>query len=351
MSNNYVSPKGLRRRGKTWHLSFTPSKGEKQRHVSLHTDDYQTALQKAQAIRERPQLAGIGIWEEDMGNYCKFRIERRSMSETTITSTMEACLRFFEFTGKKTAREITEEDVGKFITHLESLKRTQSTINTYHARLSAFFNFLVQFHKVEENPFDEWGVHKIIPSQIAREKWLGKDEIKKLISKCKDRNLKFVLYCGFHAGLRKQEIIMSKPSYFDIQQRKLNIPFTDETPVEEKTHRFRTKNLRSRTIPLSDEFHRFLTTFPMGKTFCLEKKGKGFGQRYRYDFRRPLDEFFKEQHVNLTTHGMRHSFASNCIMAGVSTFKVAAWMGNRERTVETHYAHLATGRGDLDGVF
>ncbi len=37
-----------------------------------------------------------------------------------------------------------------------------------------------------------------------------------LISECPDRELKFILYCGFHAGLRKGEIVQARPEWFDL---------------------------------------------------------------------------------------------------------------------------------------
>ena len=41
-----------------------------------------------------------------------------------------------------------------------------------------------------------------------------------LVSECLDREMKFILYCGFHAGLRKGEIVQARPQWFDL---KLNI--------------------------------------------------------------------------------------------------------------------------------
>ena len=282
-----------------------------------------------------------------MDAYLAHRRHTRSMTEDTIRSTEDTIRHFFNVTKKQTVRQIGEKEIEKFYMHHWESK--QATINTYTARLTAFYSHLVRFHKIEENHFHKYTPHKIVPSQVAREAWIDKKEIRRLLNACKDPRLKFILYMGFHCGCRKKEVIMSRPTWFDMKQRKLNIPFGELLTFEpfkgkpERQYFFQPKNKRDRSIPLSREFYRFLRTqfhFEENQAWCLEPKSKGFGERYRYDFRRPLEEFFEEHGVgHLTTHGMRHSFASNCIMAGVSTFKVASWLGNRERTVETHYAH------------
>jgi integrase len=100
-------------------------------------------------------------------------------------------------------------------------------------------------------------------------------------------------------------------------------------------------------------------TFRKNQIWCLEgKKGKGYGKRYRYDFRKPLEAHFRKCGVVnpitgklLGSHQMRHSFAANCVRAGKPTLQVASWMGNRERTLEQHYAHVLPDKGALKGVF
>ncbi len=359
MASNYG--KGIRQRpagtGK-FYLSFTPRPGDKQREVCLETRDYAEAVQMAEVIRNRPQIKGLGTYVQDVKDYTDARMRRRSMSPETARSVIEVSELFFPFIQKDNVRLAGRKDARLWLDYLENKPVAQATLTTYHARLTAFYNWLVSEGRVDKNPFLNAAPHRIPPSQIARTAWIDKKEIRKLLSACRDKNLKFVLFMGFHCGMRKQEIISATNDWFDLQQHKINIPFfeshvSDIEGVEERF--FRTKNLRDRSVPLSDEFMAFLRKHPFrkGTHYAIEPEtaGKGLGKRYRWDFRRPLTEFFKKNNVQLTTHGMRHSFASNCIMAGKSTFRVASWLGNRQRTVEVHYAHLATGKGDLDNVF
>jgi site-specific recombinase XerC len=47
--------------------------------------------------------------------------------------------------------------------------------------------------------------------------------VKILIEECEDPALKFILYAGFHAGLRKNEIVNAKPSWFNLELGVLNV--------------------------------------------------------------------------------------------------------------------------------
>ena len=53
----------------------------------------------------------------------------------------------------------------------------------------------------------------------------------------------------------------------------------------------------------------------------------------------------------ITMYGMRHSFASNFLIAGVSDVKVSRWLGHSDtRMVHRHYGHLLSYDGDINAV-
>ncbi len=359
MPPKYAKPgKGLRQRGKAWYLSFTPEPGAKQVSICLHTEDKAEAETRAQAVRNRPQSVGLGTWKDEMEFYFQYRKERNTMTAATRRSTEEVLTQFFRVVGCDTSKEVHKAEVLAFKADLEKRGVGLATMSTYNARLLAFFEFCVRWERIFENPIRRyWEVVRIPPSQLARDKWIDKIEIRRLLRKCKDDDLKFVLFMGFHCGLRKKEIIMARPHWFDMQAERLNVPYLEVTQIDytdgsQKEFIFTSKGKRDRSIPLTRYFRIFLNTrFKMGNVWCLEPKHKkGFGKRYRWDFRRPLEAYFKKMGVDLNTHGLRHSFASNAIRDR-STLEVASYLGNRERTVETHYAHIRSGKGALDKSF
>lgn len=47
-------------------------------------------------------------------------------------------------------------------------------------------------------------------------------------------------------------------------------------------------------------------------------------------------------------HALRHTFASNCLRAGIDPVRVAEWMGDTVKTVVDFYAHFMPGRSNAD---
>ena len=83
------------------------------------------------------------------------------------------------------------------------------------------------------------------PSAIGRKNWLHKDEVTKIIEAAgDDLELKFALYCGFDAGLRRNEISEAKIWWFDLR------PVPDQSLLHVTKHEnFVPKDRSNRTNP------------------------------------------------------------------------------------------------------
>jgi integrase len=74
--------------------------------------------------------------------------------------------------------------------------------------------------------------------------------------------------------------------------------------------------------------------------------------RYRYDFRRPWNDFMETQGSDwVTPHVMRHTFASLLASKGVSIYKIALSFGDDVRVVQKHYAKLLPKDEDIESAF
>ena len=80
-------------------------------------------------------------------------------------------------------------------------------------------------------------------------------QVDDLIRKCPSVELKFILYAGFHAGLRKEEIIQARQEWFDLG---LNILQVVESESEFKSEKWKPKDRDKRSIPLARAFGKFL---------------------------------------------------------------------------------------------
>jgi integrase len=164
-----------------------------------------------------------------------------------------------------------------------------------------------------------------------------------LIQRCNREDLLFVLYCGFHAGLRKNEIIEARPFWFDLGAGLLHL---------RKTATINFKDREERTVPLTTGFKVFLNTYGLREPFMLRPDIRHGRNRYRYDFTRPFNEHVERQELGwVTPHIMRHTFASLLASAGRSLFKISVWLGDDPRVVERRYARLKPNDPEIDPAY
>jgi integrase len=190
-------------------------------------------------------------------------------------------------------------------------------------------------------PFD--GFERPEKPVRGRSHWLRKEEVTKLIDSATSDDLRFILYCGFHAGLRRGEIGWAKVDWFDLKTNLIHVVNDPETGALLKDE--------NRTAPVTKPFAEFLTRYFKGRNpdeYVLAPKREKGKARYRYDF---IKQF--QSHVNgaCTIHDMRRSFASNLASAGVSIYKIAQWLGDRVEVVERSYGYLAPADDDVNKLW
>ena len=189
----------------------------------------------------------------------------------------------------------------------------------------------------------------------GRQAWCDREMKNRLLTNATDADLRFILFCGFEAGLRRGEIVEARADWFDLPAGLVHVRRADGQPrLRDGEIPFRPKDRDERTIPLTKPFQAFLKRYLKGRApldFALMPEVKHGEWRYRYDFRRPFDEYMQAQGCEwVTPHVMRHSFASILASAGVSIFKVAQWLGDDVRVVQRHYAKLAAGDEDIHAL-
>ncbi|GDY14253.1 hypothetical protein LBMAG53_31310 [Planctomycetota bacterium] len=116
----------------------------------------------------------------------------------------------------------------------------------------------------------------------------------------------------------------------------------------------------ARSIPIHSRLHALLLTNRRSAGYVLEaekvmpRRG-GTKRIYRYDpsalWNRILNQVMAAGSPRITPHGMRHSFASNLLMAGVSDVLVARWLGHADTSlVHERYGHLVAYHSAINQV-
>jgi integrase len=230
--------------------------------------------------------------------------------------------------------DITLSLIQRWLARLKDEGKSADTCWTYGQRVRSFVTYLAPKY-LPATILTGFTVPE--PSPVGRHNWLRSGEITKIIDAAgSDLDLKFVLFCGFDAGLRRNEISEARVDWFDLVNGLLHVSNNGD---------FVTKDRSNRTIPLTERFADFLTDYLAGResagyVLAPEKTAKGLN-KYRYDTSKRVRSHFDRCKVNSTFHDMRRSFASNRASAGVSIYKIAAWLGDGIEVVQRSYGHLA----------
>jgi integrase len=347
-------------------MHWTPPGERRQRHQRLRIrvdapNAYNEALKRAKAVKSRPALVGMGTWEADLAEYLDRREEggtKRLFTKSSRHGTEWVCRRFFTAMGKETAKEISETDAGDYF---KNLVGADSSRRTHYARVRGFVSWMVERGRVPFHFLEKVKVKRPRVHEVARKEYLEIEEIRACLDEARewgDLQLRFILYCGLMAGMRKLEISLARTDWFFLDEALIVIPYEQETD----RWVFTSKNKQMRVIPMPPEFRKFLEKeylFSPEQTWALRGDGRGGNHAdYRYEFRDRVNTFMKRflegnglGDKKITIHGLRHSFASALIKSGLPLPVVAAYMGNTTTVLEGHYWHHRPQTGALDNIF
>src|SRR5439155_12876418 len=240
-----------------------------------------------------------------------------------------------------TAATVTTRQVQRF--YDDALQRTADTTALgYVMALRAFFRWAVETARLaRRNPVKDVKVARTVGR--ARKDFCTYDLRDRLIREAPTEDLQFILFSGFHAGLRFQEIVEARPFWFDLDAGRLNL---------RKTTTINFKDREERSIPLTVEFQMFLKSYGPRDPFMLRPDVTHGKCLYRYDFRASFMKYIRAQGCDwVTPHTMRHTFASLLVSAGESIYKVAVWLGDEVATVQKHYGHLTPDNHGIEKAF
>jgi integrase len=320
--------------------------------VSLKTDDLSEAVKTIAQIKagelvaqwerksEAPRTHLTTLVEDYLAKAQNRR--KKPMRPRTVKVAKYVLMKFLKDKNIGATQEINHRTMEEWLGELKKAGRRPDTLNRYGNILRPFARYLVGKKLIAAGTFE-------IPERgaVGRKNWLSMDVANKVIAETQDPELRFILFCGFHAGLRKSEILAARVNWFDLGAGLLHVQ-------NDPASGFILKDRENRVIPLTHEFKEFLAGF-LGRrgsnSYVLRPGQESRGaSEYRYDFKRAISSHFKRCGVKCSIHDMRRSFASNLVSRGVSIYKVARWLGDGVAVVERSYGHLAPADRDIDAL-
>lgn len=234
---------------------------------------------------------------------------------------------FNSFFKNKYLSEITAKEIERFQA-VRLQKVSKSTVNRQLGVLRSMLNKAVAWGKLQNNPMK---TVQFFPEPEGRLRFLEKEEIRRLIGNC-DSRLRPIVVLAIYTGMRRGEILNLQ--WLDVDFKRNIITLLD------------TKNGKSRQVPMNSLVVAALNQIerhPKSRyVFCYEN-----GERIQ-DVRKPFSTALNNSGIkDFHLHDLRHTFASQLVMAGVDLNTVRELLGHKDIKMTLRYAHLAPSHKQL----
>ncbi|MBX7157199.1 MAG: site-specific integrase [Verrucomicrobiae bacterium] len=342
---------GLYQRGKNLNYTWKYRVNGRQKYLATQTNDLAKAIEIVRAFKASPFKEADNDFIQAIEKFINYKKETVNYSDNSERWARSSLKSFGNFSKNVDPSLVNPVLIKKFKAHLAGKVGTTSADICLRA-VKSFFTWCVKVEKICINsPFE--GIKIGSGSKSARISYCSRKTRDFIYDNSPNDDLTFILFCGFDTGFRKEEIICARRDWFFLDEK---IPYVKvkqalAPPRLRKGEKpFRIKNKKERIVPLTKKFTNFLKKYlkkhnPLD--FALQPK-VGYGEAvYRYDFRRPFEEYIKStclkdsEGEKITTHTMRHTFASLLLShEKVSLFDVAKYLGDTVNVAETNYAHF-----------
>ncbi len=243
----------------------------------------------------------------------------KAYERSTVPSIKKLCSYF----KGKFLHEISVKHVEQFKA-IRREKVSPATVNRQLAILKSMFNRAKEWDMYQgDNPVCKV---KFFQENNQRVEYLREDEIKRIIEVSEDY-LRPILIVAINTGMRRGEILALKWSDIDFQ--------TGTIYIREA------KSGKGRTVPMNNNVRNALSNMPsqLGAGFIFTKRD---GER-RFDLRKPFDKALKNAGITryFRFHDLRHTFASQLAMKGVSLNTIRDLLGHESLEMTMRYSHLS----------
>ncbi len=249
------------------------------------------------------------------------RVNRRPETAKRYESALKPVLSYFA--GKRLA------DISPF--GLEAFKKRRveegvwTGLNRELEALRNLFNRMIAWGKATDNP-----VRKVkrLKEPEGRTRWLTVEEINRLLAAC-NPHVRPAVLTTLHTGLRRQELLGLKAGDLDFARRTVTVQAAYS------------KNGERRSIPMNVTLTQTLRPLIIGKASDAPVFQSRKGEPYR-SLRTAFTTACKKAGItNCRWHDLRHTYASQLVMAGVDLPTVKELLGHKSIEMTLRYSHLS----------
>jgi len=198
--------------------------------------------------------------------------------------------------------------------------------------LSHMFKMAVRWRYIDKNVVAMVEKPRVITNPP---KHLNCEEIDQLLKAADGYYIYPLIVTALHTGMRKAELLNLRWSDIDFRQQTVTVQSKED---------WHTKNYKSRTLQLTPFLYSVLKEHEQDQRRLGVKSDYVFtykGNRIQDNIKKSLETVVKEAGLEgVTLHTLRHTFASQLVMAGVSLMEVQKLMGHQSFETTLRYAHL-----------
>jgi len=314
------------KRGKNWYIDFTfhgqriremigPSRKGAEKVIAKRKAEI--AESKFLDVRKDPSPIKFYDFVKEYLQWSK--ANKKPSSYQRDLCSMRALSKEFE---KKNIQEITTWQIEKYkAKRKEEVK--PASVNREIALLKHMYTKGIEWGKVKESLAKKV---KLLKGEVKRVRYLMPDQVQIFLSNCAD-HLRPLVTVAVHTGMRRGELLSLRWDQVNFEQGFITL--------------LDTKNHERRDIPMNETVKTTLRAMDRQDDYVFS----GFyGRRFDRIKRSFHDALKKSEIEDFRLHDLRHTFASNLVMAGEDLNTVRELLGHKDLTMTLRYAHLAPGK-------
>lgn len=327
-------------RGKRWWISYYLDGKHVRRPIGRSKRLAERAKKEVELKIEKkeldPPVETINL-KEFIQEYIAYR-KKTNIASNTLALDTYSFNSFLKWTSKTRLTDITRKDIDEYQAELGARLKPKSVAN-YVNCLQTALKKAIDWNYLKENPVK--GVLNFKKTKNPP-RFLKQEEITRLLNAAQHNGTRYMsplIATAVFAGLRKSELINLEWTDVDFKNETITIRNKEDAQLKDKEFR---------AVPLNKKLKEILSPLRKKDGYCfLNSDNKRISNNLLRDFKRIAS---KAKVKEGTLHTLRHTFASQLAMAGVSLYKIGQWLGHSDPKTTMIYAHLQSSDEDINRI-
>src|SRR6266516_2477240 len=312
------------KRGNSWCVGFTMN-GRRVRETvgpNKKVAEKVLSLRMTQVLENRYFPPNRQLGRMPFNEFADMYLERVVPLMKSIRTERDRVKRWMRQFAPRPLGQITRAEVETWRREKMS-KCRPATINRDLSRLRHMLNLAVEWELLEESSMQ--GI-KFLRENNARTRYLSLEECQRLIASCIAPHIRALVGVALHSGMRLGEILNLR--WYDLDFASGFILVRDS------------KNGESRHVPMDATLSALFRAYPhrLGTDLVFSSSRGGRIVDVRTGFQNACK---RAELTDLHFHDLRHTFASQFVMAGGDLYILKEILGQKSITMTQRYAHLS----------